>query len=187
MNRPHASVLVPLLLVAAAAHAASGPNEPTAPAKANAAFLEPAMQALKSKRLVFVPDPHGNQDIAAALAAFYKDVEIPDGGGLTVMAEFINPVHQAMMDRYLLGLEDIPLAELSQAWYDTADIGTWRRDDPDVLRILSVARTGRPSSTWGSSTRATHASDRACPRSPPLPKRTPASVATSCTRRPGMQ
>ena len=140
MNRPHASVLVPLLLVAAAAHAASGPNEPTAPAKANAAFLEPAMQALKSKRLVFVPDPHGNQDIAAALAAFYKDVEIPDGGGLTVMAEFINPVHQAMMDRYLLGLEDIPLAELSQAWYDTADIGTWRRDDPDVLRILSVIR-----------------------------------------------
>lgn len=64
----------------------------------------------------------------------------PEDGGLTVMAEFINPVHQAMMDRYLLGQADVPPAELSQTWYDTGDIGTWRRDDPDVLRILSVIR-----------------------------------------------
>jgi hypothetical protein len=104
------------------------------------AFFAPAIQALKSKRLVFVPDPHGNQDIANALADFYGRLEIPERGGVTVLAEFINPVHQDLLDRYFLSLEDMPVTELSQAWFDTSDIGTWRRDDPDVLRILSVIR-----------------------------------------------
>lgn len=131
----HSIALKSLLGAAILATASAGIASPGA-----SAFFAPAIQALKSKRVVFVPDPHGNQDIANALADFYGRLEVPERGGITVLAEFINPVHQDLLDRYLLSLEDIPVAELSQAWFDTSDIGTWRRDDPDVLRMLSVIR-----------------------------------------------
>ena len=49
------------------------------------------------------------ESLADALADFYGRLEVAERGGVTVLAEFINPVHQDLLVRYLLSLEDAQL------------------------------------------------------------------------------
>jgi len=42
-----------------------------------------------------------------------------------VMVEFGNARHQAIMDRYVLDLEDVPRAELARTWRDTTQLLVW--------------------------------------------------------------
>lgn len=44
-----------------------------------------------------------------------------------VLVEWANPVHQEVVDRYLLGLEEVPAEALRRVWVETDGPGLWGR------------------------------------------------------------
>jgi hypothetical protein len=61
-----------------------------------------------------------------------------------IVIEFGNPLHQAILDRYVVG-EDVPAADLRKVWQDTTQPGAW--DSPvyeDFLVAVRVENTTLP-------------------------------------------
>ena len=55
-----------------------------------------------------------------------------------VLVEFGNARHQAIMDRYVLELEDVPSAELARTWRDTTQLLVW--DSPVYEAFFTTVR-----------------------------------------------
>ena len=55
-----------------------------------------------------------------------------------IVIEFGNPLHQAILDRYIDG-EDVPAADLRRVWQDTTGLGAW--DSPVYADFLDAVRT----------------------------------------------
>ena len=56
-----------------------------------------------------------------------------------IVVEFGNARHQAVMDRYVLELEDVPRAELARTWQDTTQLLVW--DSPVYESFFAAVRS----------------------------------------------
>src|SRR5262245_1432578 len=90
-------------------------------------------------RFIFLGSTHGDAKIHEFLLcllsrpAFQRRVA-------DVLVEWANPLHQELVDRYLLKLEPVPEVELGAVWFDTDYPPLWARL-PQIPQFYAAVRT----------------------------------------------
>jgi hypothetical protein len=90
------------------------------------------------RQFIFIGSTHGGkktQDFLHCLLSRPRfQARVTD-----VLVEWANPVHQKLMDRYLLALEEVPPAVLARVWFDTDAPQLWA-SMPQMAEFFATVR-----------------------------------------------
>ena len=127
---PRRPILAALLLMTVSiapgvAQTSRGQHADTACASpALGAVADRVAEAFDEHPFVFLGSTHGSAKIHNFLLCLLSRRAFQQRAR-DVLVEFANPVHQRLMDRYLLALEAVPEDSLQQAWFDTGYPQLW--------------------------------------------------------------
>jgi hypothetical protein len=130
--------LLSIVLVASSSRVASQGTPQASASPAMAAVADDLAAAFDEHRFVFLGSTHGDAKIHEFLLcllsrpAFQRRVT-------DVLVEWGNPVHQRLVDRYLLTLEPVPEIELGAVWFDTDYPLLWARL-PQIPQFYAAVR-----------------------------------------------
>lgn len=110
-----------------------------------AAVADSVAAAFHSARFVFLGSTHGGSKIHRLLVCLISRPEFQDAV-TDIIVEWANPVHQRLLDRYLVELEDLPVRALRPAALDTWVPRLWATlpQLPEFYEAVRAANTGRP-------------------------------------------
>lgn len=136
-----AAVVTLLALMTPAAARGAGPAPESA---RHAAAVEGILAAWKTHDLVCLGEDHGRKhdsDLRIALVSHPRFAATVD----VVIVEFATPIHQDLLDRFILEGEDLAHEELAPVWRDTTAPRVW--ESPiyaDFLRAVRAANLRAP-------------------------------------------
>ena len=91
-----------------------------------AAVADSVAAAFDAHQFVFLGSTHGGDKPHLFLLCLVSRSSF-QARAVDVLVEWANPVHQPLVDRYLLGLEPLPIDSLNHVWFDTDAPDLWAR------------------------------------------------------------